>query len=946
MSSNWQYDINRCQEILNVLKQAESPDSTIQLQVTNTLNTFITTVPDASCYFALIFACMNNENVEVRQRAGLLLKNCLLQFGLPISSQFFEYIKQNALSALNDPNRLIRSTAGTIVTNFINLNIGPALLTECLHYLSQLLDLATPDSIDGALDCLIKICEDEIEAGLGEGSTNKLSCVNKCSTSCQTSREEDFKLFLDVSRKIILPKLFLICERKHSILSGNEVAVHLSFKCITLYAQHHLFSTGQLLNDMFPTYWNIIGILATDSNMKIRILVVIGILRVMEDDPNVILDGTSRDVIINFIIGCCVDGGGDTYNLRLEALEFWPIYIRNNKGIDALRPFLPKLLNCLLVNAIFTDFDYLEMDPSHFEDEIEDDQYSVGPRFHYSRGGVAVNDEDVDEVETGAWGNQWTVRKAAALALDHISLIYGDEILPELLVKIEQKLQDPNWEVRESAVLVLGAIARGCIKGLAPYLSKVITFLLKLSNDPKPLLRSISCWCIARFTLWLSHQQDQPILIETIRTLLTKMLDPNKRVEEAACSAMATFIEEASQNMSLIPFLEDIVNTLTTALNLYQYRNLLILCDTIATLCFSVGSPVYIPSFENNLLPLFISKWKSFNIDHPCLISSMDCLAKTMSVLRSKAIKYSEVIIEHCIVNLMVNSITVLKSGTSSSLEVSDTIECTVDLIGCMLEATGSHCIQYLIKYKFADFLSFCCQSDSYPAIQQSAFACVGDIARYSNDKLEFLKPILPNIFGVLARNVNHNCTGTANNAIWAIGELVINSNNDTVNIITPYIDGILESLIVILLHPKSNTFGADNLAVNSSITVGRISLIYTNNVAIQLPRCLVALCHVLTSVQNDMEKVNSVQGICLAIQLNPSSVDIHSIGVFFDLIASLQPILMQTRQSSISLIDVLSQTIRIIYSNTNQDISNQALQRCGSFVKTFIGNSLNTQYS
>lgn len=65
------------------------------------------------------------------------------------------------------------------------------------------------------------------------------------------------------------------------------------------------------------------------------------------------------------------------------------------------------------------------------------------------------------------------------------------------------------------------------------------------------------------------------------------MLDPNKKVQEAACSAFATLEEEAC--MELIPYLPVILETLVAAFGKYQAKNLLILYDAVGTLADSVG---------------------------------------------------------------------------------------------------------------------------------------------------------------------------------------------------------------------------------------------------------------------------------------------------------------------------------------------------------------------
>ncbi len=75
--------------------------------------------------------------------------------------------------------------------------------------------------------------------------------------------------------------------------------------------------------------------------------------------------------------------------------------------------------------------------------------------------------------------------------------------------------------------------------------------------------------------------------------LLPRLLDGNKRVQEAACSAFATLEEEAGAQ--LVPFLPHILQTFSAAFGKYQHKNLLILYDAIGTLAEAVGNHLATP---------------------------------------------------------------------------------------------------------------------------------------------------------------------------------------------------------------------------------------------------------------------------------------------------------------------------------------------------------------
>ena len=66
-----------------------------------------------------------------------------------------------------------------------------------------------------------------------------------------------------------------------------------------------------------------------------------------------------------------------------------------------------------------------------------------------------------------------------------------------------------------------------------------------------------------------------------LKNLLGRMLDKNKKVQEAACSAFATLEEEA--RTMIVPYLKDILTTIMFAFEKYQANNLLLLYVRRAT---------------------------------------------------------------------------------------------------------------------------------------------------------------------------------------------------------------------------------------------------------------------------------------------------------------------------------------------------------------------------
>lgn len=75
----------------------------------------------------------------------------------------------------------------------------------------------------------------------------------------------------------------------------------------------------------------------------------------------------------------------------------------------------------------------------------------------------------------------------------------------------------------------------GCMQGMVPYLPELIPHLIQCLCDKKALVRSIACWTLSRYAHWVVSQPPDAHLKPLMTELLKRILDGNKRVQEAAC---------------------------------------------------------------------------------------------------------------------------------------------------------------------------------------------------------------------------------------------------------------------------------------------------------------------------------------------------------------------------------------------------------------------------
>ena len=87
-----------------------------------------------------------------------------------------------------------------------------------------------------------------------------------------------------------------------------------------------------------------------------------------------------------------------------------------------------------------------------------------------------------------------------------LASVFRDELLPVLLPILKETLFHGEWEIKESGILALGAIAEGCMSGMVQHLPELIPYLINCLSDKKALVRSITCWTLSRYSHWVVTQ--------------------------------------------------------------------------------------------------------------------------------------------------------------------------------------------------------------------------------------------------------------------------------------------------------------------------------------------------------------------------------------------------------------------------------------------------------
>lgn len=880
---DWQPDPVSLRQLVDLLQQSTTPNTEIHTRVTQQLRSF-DNIPDYNKYLAFIFSQLQQENISTRVAAGLVLKNNIrINFQI-IPPEVVEYVKVCALQALSDGMAEVRSTAGTIITTLCS-TYGFESWPDLLKQLVNLLDNQNILIVEGSINALQKICED---------SARVLRC------------DSESQLYYIIPKFIELFNSPSVKVRRDAIDCTNQFIL-MKAEPLTRYLKNFLNGLYQCTSDPSP---------------EIKKVVCQALVMVLEVYPNELLEELPN--VIKYMLFCTQD---EDESVALEACEFWLTFAEQPMMIMNLVSFIPDIVPVLLKGMIYSPNDIAIIKGLDEDDtNVPDHEQDIKPRHHKSKQHYHSaqeqhdGDEDLDESDDEDYDDdddddskysEWNLRKCSAAALDVMASTIGDKLLDVLLPLLSNELQSTEWEHVESAILALGAIGEGCQEGMKAHLPTLWPFLLSNLENPKPLVRSITCWTLGRYTKWSLDPPPevdiklhrQTYFMPLLQKLLDRILDNNKRVQEAGCSAFAT-LEEIAQD-ELIPFLKPILEKFAVAFTKYQNKNLLILYDAVGTLADSIGDVLNQPELIEILMPPLLDRWNQISDDDNGIFPLLECLSSVAIALGPGFIPFAQPIWQRCLVIIdrtfaLDNA---FKQNLTDEKPDKDFIIVALDLLSGIFQGLGSQ-VDYIMSTSNQSLFEILLKSirDDALDVQQSAYALLGDVAISC---FKYLKPVLPEFMGeivkVITTYTNDYQELVCNNAIWATGEISLQAMDD----MKPYVSSIIEHLIMTLLQDSKSP----SLLENVAITISRIGYVCPEVVSVYLEKFFKQWCRVLRNIADNKEKESAFFGMCKMIEANPNAV-VNDIVFFCDAVVQWTHLSPQLNMYFINILNGFKQML------------------------------------
>lgn len=814
-------------------------------------------IPDFNNYLAFILTQGEGTQDEIRQTAGLLLKNNLKTGWHTAAPEHRAYIQHSLLPGLGHPNRFLRHTVGTCIS-MIAKAAGPAGWPDVYPSLVRCVESGDAAHVDGALDAVYKICEelngrlDVPVPGMADGSPAGM----------------------------LIPRLLTLMA--HPEASVRRAALGSVNLMVPSWPESHW--------DAMDTYLRGLFTLAHDGDNGVRKHVCSGIVSLLYRAPEK-LTPNMREVI-TYMIDRTNDGDED---VALESCEFWAAFCEadlERDTVEVLREFTPKLIPMLLTNMAYAEDDeeVIAAEDEEINAGREDRDQDIRPSFRgqKDRGDGGLGGEAGDGGEEDEYGDddedesQWNLRKSSANGLDVMSNVFGDELLGMILPIVEQRFREQDWRLRESAILAIGAVSEGCTTGLTPYLPQLVDFLVPSLEDPRPMLRSTACWTLSRFSRWVvqlafaarpgdppppTAEQGRGFVEKILGGLLRRVGDRNKHVQAAACGALATFLAEAREDVR--PWLAPVAQALAQALAAYQRKNLRCAFDAVATLAESAGDAVRNAEAAAALLPPLLRKWEEGGDAQPDLYQLLECVTSVVMGVGLGAQEYAAPVFARAL-NLARAQLAQRELNLRNP-EVpyeADHVICALDLLSGVADGMGPGA-EALVGANAAPLLEVLvagCADQHSPGVRRSAFALVGDVAKGGG--AAHLRPVLATVMEHAAKNLEPKMVqaynmGACNNACWSAGEAALAFPPEE---FAPYVQTLGAAFARVL----STTMIQRSLGENAAIALGRFALRCPEQLAAGFGDIVGPWCGALRRLRDGAEKEQAFGGLVRLVQLNP----------------------------------------------------------------------------
>lgn len=835
MEQQWQPDLSQLEQIVSFLIALRDPTRSDHITAVNALTGYCENSDFILNIVHLFVKGSIYESLglfqDVRQMAGYVIKNYIIPKLSLCLVTVQQFVKYSILEALADPVIEIQHTAANVFGNMIKtLSID-----RCLDIIPPLIERLDPSSghpslLAGSLRALKIINEDAGESLCQVGGGQIFDSLIPRLVSILMQCHDYAPLVADALHCCcalleVLPAVdpddVASYQSGNVTLDGCNDSLYLALLKLTTFLSPLLTAVSGLAQHVDSSVRN-----AVYRTLQLLTLTMEGVPAFSQMLPSIRI----------FMAGALMDPDDSA---AIQACDFWFVLIENSRTVSSVTVHLPQIIPALIARMRLSD-------EQRLQEQADAEAMASGEKqlpFVFNKNSDNDEGEEGDDSSFGTW----TIRKQAGCLLDTISEQFVEsEILPFALPAIEQRLNSADVWDQEAAMLALGALCNGCLRGLGEQvLPLVVAMCIKGVQHEVPEMRCMSCWFLSRCCPWFFDDNNAigiDLFQQSLAAIASSLLDPSPQVQGSACISLTHFVEFAGDEM--IPYLQPIMSGLPQCFVNYGIRNNVLAWDFVSTVATSVGDALDDTTLTPCYLPYLISRLRIAEDDNSIMIPLLECLAEVCVAIRMQMTPYAAELASRSL-RIVYNSIEA-NSAAESSVVSSDSAH-NKDFAGCGLylltglsEGLGSLFAELMsghIDSFIPALLTFAVDVD--PNLRLHALALCGEICRSSpaifatsEVRQHIVRLVLPQMTLSDDESVP---TGICSNAIWLVGNFATSYGGTSD--LEPYLGHILSALEQLLMADETPISIRQNIAV----TMGTLGHLYgsvvSNNIITTIVR-------------------------------------------------------------------------------------------------------------
>ncbi|KAG5279084.1 hypothetical protein AALO_G00105900 [Alosa alosa] len=528
----WQPDEQGLQQVLQLLKDSQSPDTATQRAVQEKLEQ-LNQYPDFNNYLIFVLTSLKSEDEPTRSLSGLILKNNVKAHYQNFPPTVADFIKRECLNNIGDPSPLIRATIGILITTIASkgeLQTWPELLPQ----LCNLLNSEDYNTCEGSFGALQKICEDSSELLDSDALNRPLN--------------------------IMIPKFLQFFKHYSPKIRSHAVA------CVNQF----IISRAQALMDNIDTFIESLFALAGDEDSEVRKNVCRALVMLLEVRIDRLIPHMHS--IIQYMLQRTQD---PDENVALEACEFWLTLAEQPICKEALSGHLVQLIPILVNGMKYSEIDIIllkeyiqKLMPPLIQkwNELKDEDKDLFPLLEclssvatalqsgflpycepvYQRCVTLVQKTLAQAMMYSQQPDQYEApdKDFMIVALDLLSGLaeglggHVDQLVARsnIMTLLFQCMQDTMPEVRQSSFALLGDLTKACFPHVKPCIAEFMPILGTNLNPEFISVCNNATWAIGEICMQMGVEMQPyvPLVLNPLVEIINRPNTPKTLLENTA----------------------------------------------------------------------------------------------------------------------------------------------------------------------------------------------------------------------------------------------------------------------------------------------------------------------------------------------------------------------------------------------------------------------------